>query len=118
MGTSLYESAGTYALNLVSFPIFFFPPFFWIGGEGFRNKFQQYLMKIHENKEENYNIFCHKIQIMRPKIGSVKYSSFELFLLGWVTDEERNNHWAALNLFDLGPIQGRCVVESVVWNRV
>ena len=58
----------------------------------FRNKFQQYLMKIHENKEENYNIFCHKIQIMRPKIGSVKYSSFELFLLGWVTDEERNNH--------------------------
>ena len=75
-------------------------------------------MKIHENKEENYNIFCHKIQIMRPKIGSVKYSSFELFLLGWVTDEERNNHWAALNLFDLGPIQGRCVVESVVWNRV
>jgi hypothetical protein len=49
-------------------------------------------MKIHENKEENYNIFCHKIQIMMPKIGSVKYSSFELFLLGWVTDEERNNH--------------------------
>ena len=68
-------------------------------------------MKIHENKEENYNIFCHKIQIMRPKIGSVKYSSFELFLLGWVTDEERNNHWAALNLFDLVPFRGGVSTE-------
>ena len=59
VGTSLLESAGTYALNLVSSPIFFFPLLFvWGGGGGldfqrniYRNKFPQYLKKINENKD-------------------------------------------------------------------